>query len=267
LPVIPTDLWTLVRKQPEIDPRDLANALQCEAAGNNLDYRTRLLIRDSVDALRSYWGPLRVDSWLATCPVRKQIEAIAAESFEKKGFPSIQKRLMEKTDPEDIRAYLRALGSHLHRPARVYIGGSASLMLMDYLVRHTEDIDVVDEVPEEIRNAHRLLDQLEKTYALHIAHFQSHFLPPGWESRSHSLEPFGRLQALLIDVYDVLLSKLFSGREKDLADLRVLVTKVDKGSLIQRLKDSTGRWQQEAQLKEHAQRNWYILFGEESLPQ
>jgi hypothetical protein len=261
------DLWTLVRKQPEIDPRDLASAVQQEAGTDNLDYRTRLLIRDSVEALRNHWGPHRLESWLQRCPVRAQIEVIASEAFERPGFPSLEKRLMEKTDPEDIRAYLRAIGSHLHRGARIHIGGSASLLLSDFLTRHTEDIDVVDEVPEEIRNSHRLLEQLEKTYALHIAHFQSHYLPTGWESRCHSLEPFGRLQVLLIDVYDVFLSKLFSAREKDLADLRVLVTKTEKETLVQRLKDTTQRWQQEPHLKERAQRNWYILFAEESLPQ
>jgi hypothetical protein len=265
--VVSADLWTLVRKQPEIDPRDLALAVQKQAAIDDLDYRTRLLIRDSVDALRSYWGPSRLDAWLANCPVRAQIEIIAVEPFERPGFPSLGKRLVEKTDPEDIRAYLRAIGTQLHHGAKIYIGGSAALMLTDFLTRHTEDIDVVDEVPEEIRNAHRLLDQLEKTYALHIAHFQSHYLPPGWEARSHSLEPFGRLQVLLIDVYDVILSKLFSARDKDLADLRVLVPKVDRDTLVQRLKDTTQRWQQEPHLKERAQRNWYILFGEESLPQ
>jgi Nucleotidyltransferase of unknown function (DUF6036) len=261
------NLWTLVRKQPEIDPRDLALAVQNEASGGDLDYRTRLLIRDSVDALRGYWGPERLESWLKACPVREHIEAIAAQSFERAGFPSLGKRLMEKTDPDDIRAYLRAVGSHLHRGAKIYIGGSVALLLTDYLARHTEDIDVVDEVPEEIRNAHRLLDQLEKTYALHIAHFQSHYLPTGWEARSHSLEPFGRLQVLLIDVYDVILSKMFSAREKDLGDLRVLIPKIDKETLVQRLKDTTQRWQQEIHLKERALRNWYILFGEESLPQ
>ena len=91
---------------------------------------------------------------------------------------------MEKTDPEDIRAYLRAVGSHLHRSAKICIGGSAALLLTGYLSRYTEYINVVDEVPEEIRQAH-----------------------------------------------------------------------------------TTQRWQQELPLKENAQRNWYILFGEENLPQ
>jgi hypothetical protein len=261
------ELWTLVRQQPEIDPGDLAVAVQNQAAIHRLDHRTRLLIRDSVDALRSYWGPQRFELWLTACPVRHLIEAIAAEEFDKVGFPSLQRRLMDKTNPEDIRGYLRAIGSHLLQKAKIYIGGSAALMLGDYLVRHTEVIDVVDEVPEEINKAHGLLEQLQQTFGLHIAHFQSHYLPPGWESRAHSLEAFGRLQVSIVDVYDVILGKLFSARDKDLSDLRVLVTKVDKETLIQRLKETTTRWQQESHLSEHAKRNWYILFGEESLPQ
>ena len=62
------DLWSLVRGRPQIDPHDLADAVAAQAAAD-LDYRTRLLIRDSVEALRGYWGQsARVERLAGGCP-------------------------------------------------------------------------------------------------------------------------------------------------------------------------------------------------------
>src|SRR5262249_15896891 len=108
--VLATDLWSLTRGCPEVDPGDLAAAGQEEAGPEGLDYRTGLLIRDSVEALRKYWGEKRFATWLEFCPARKRIEAIRNEYFERPGF-SIEERLVDKTDPEVIRQYLRELGT------------------------------------------------------------------------------------------------------------------------------------------------------------
>ena len=55
------DLWKLVWGKPQIDPNDLAAAVEDEARSDDLDYRTRLLIRDSVEALKGHWGEKHVD--------------------------------------------------------------------------------------------------------------------------------------------------------------------------------------------------------------
>src|SRR5262245_32121923 len=155
------DLWGLVWGKPQIDPDDLAAAVADQAREEELDYRTRLLIRDSVEALKGYWGERRVRDWLAGSSTRERIEAICGEAFERPGFPTIARRLMAKTDPEVIEQLLRRLGTGIHRSARLVIGGSASLILQGFLSRQTEDIDVVDEVPQEIRDEHGLLDRLK----------------------------------------------------------------------------------------------------------
>src|SRR5262249_49180681 len=142
----------------------LAEAIDAEAARPELDYRTRLLIRDAVDALEDYWGPERCGSWLSRSGAQRRIESIRGESFDKVGFPSIRERLMAVTTPEVIEQYLRELSRHVNHPVEVAIGGSASLILGGHLSRATEDVDVVDEVPEELRNQHALLDNLRKTY-------------------------------------------------------------------------------------------------------
>jgi hypothetical protein len=99
-----------------------------------------------------------------------------------------------------------------------------------------------------------------------VAHFQSHYLPSGWQGRVHSLGSFGKLQVYLVDVYDIFLSKLFSGRDKDRDDLRMLRGQLDKDTLIRRLKETTGCLRAEPALLQRATENWYILYGE-ALPE
>ena len=54
----------------EIDPVDLASAIEFEAAQDPLDFRTRLLVRDSLVRSPTYWGEERVADWLAGSPQR-----------------------------------------------------------------------------------------------------------------------------------------------------------------------------------------------------
>src|SRR5262245_51279998 len=113
------DLWSLVWGRPEIDPNDLARAVQAESAGPELDYRTRLLIRDSVNALKDYWGPERTHHWLTALPTREQIEAICREDFDKVGFPSLREHLVEKTDPQVVQQLFREVGRRIRRPTHL----------------------------------------------------------------------------------------------------------------------------------------------------
>ena len=155
------------------------------------------------------------------------------------------------------------LGSLLTRSVRLNVGGSVALILPGLISRKTEDIDVVDEVPAEVRTLHGQLAGLRNRYGLALAHFQSHYLPAGWEQRVHSIAPFGHLQVSLVDVYDVFLSKLFSQREKDRDDLRMLAPQLDKEILVRRLRDTTAALRAEDRLREGAEKNWFILYGEE----
>lgn len=173
---------------------------------------------------------------------------------------------MESTKAEDVKEFLREIGTRLDKTLSVSIGGSVSLILQDRLARKTEDIDIVDEVPREIREQHALLERLEKRYGLHVGHFQSHYLPSGWQSRLHTIESMGRLQVRLIDPLDVFLGKLTSIREKDLDDLRALKSQFDKTVIVERMKATMESTFASHELKKRATQNWYILFGED-LPQ
>jgi hypothetical protein len=256
------DLWWLTRGKPQIDPTDLSHAVCQQAGEDDLDYRTRLLIRDSVQALRAHWGEARLERWLSRCPHRHRIEFICQEEFDKVGFPTIARRLMDKTNPEDIRQMLEQLGRALARETTIYIAGSVALILPGYLSRHTDDIDLIDEVPAEIRNRHDLLHQLASSYSLILGHVQSHYFPSDWQQRVHSLGIFGRLRVFLLDVYDVFLSKLFSARQKDLDDMRLLIPQLDKETLTRRFRETCGSFLAAPRLLQLAQDNWQILFGE-----
>jgi Nucleotidyltransferase of unknown function (DUF6036) len=256
------DLWELALNQPQIDALDLERAIEEQISGVELDFRTRLLIRDGVAALRVSLGTAGVDRWLRQSPHGQAIQLLELSSLGPTGFPSLVHRIMQATKPETVEQLLRELGLSLTTPTRLVIGGSIALILANALVRRTEDIDVVDEVPAEIRGQHELLDNLAKRYGLHLTHFQSHYLPSGWEDRLQSLGTFGKLDVFLIDPCDIFLGKLFSIREKDRDDLRAMQRLFDKTELIERLRTTTATLRQEPNLREAAAKNWYILFGD-----
>jgi hypothetical protein len=260
------DLWSLVLDQRYVDPRDLAAAVERESREQQLDFRTRLLIRDSLHALGHYWGKERLATWLTHCAERTKIESILHEDLGNPGFPFLREQLMEPTRPEQIERCLRDVGDHLHQTTKAAVGGSASLILLGLLSKRTQDIDFVNEVPKPVRDlGERVLHELAQLHRLELSTFQSHYLPRGWEQRVHTRAPFGRLQVSLVDGYDVFLSKLFSKREKDRGDLLSVVSKLSKETLVRRLLESGAPLLADPFLKPYAEHNWYVLFGE-SLP-
>jgi hypothetical protein len=258
-------LWGLVGGQQWIDPEAFAEAIRDQVVSGDLDFRTRLLIRDGMDALQGYWGKGRWEQWLGTCPVRDHIESIYSEDLGEPGFTFLRSQLVEPTRPETVQQLFRELGQSLRERAKIYVGGSAALIIPGYLSRQTQDVDIVDELPKEIRSQRKLLDDLQQRYRLELAHFQSHYLPTGWQNRARFLDAFGHLTVYLVDAVDIFLSKLFSNRTKDLDDLRALAPQLEKETLVRRFRDTTASMLASESLRQCAEKNWYIVYGE-SLP-
>jgi len=256
-----SQLWELVWGRSQVDPVALATAIETELNDSEPDFRTRVLIRDGTEALARHWGSERLGQWLRLSPARLKIEAIRQEDLGKTGFPLLKEQLMDKTDPETVRQFLRDLGTRVEQPTRLNLGGAIALILGGFIARATSDIDIVDEVPESIRKERELLDSIQQRYGLLLTHFQSHYLPQGWEQRIHFLDSFGRLDVYTVDVYDLFIGKLFSKRAKDLDDLRMILPKLDKDQLPQRVKETAGVFLRDEALRETASRNWYVLFG------
>ena len=257
----PSPLWSLAKRQ-WFDPAALPPAIEQQITDGDLDFRSRLLVRDSVAALREVWGPQRTDQWLDQSPLRAEIESICAQDLGRVGFPFLKSRLVDTTKPQDVQQLLRELGARMTRAARIVVGGSAALVLRELLEKQTDDVDVVDELPAEIRADHELLHELVARFKLQLAHFQSHYLPAGWQSRVSSYGRFGALDVALVDTYDIAASKLTSPRTKDRDDLRALVAHLDKPTFASRVRTSCAALLAEPDVRKNAELNWYVLYGE-----
>ena len=261
---IPQDIWSLVWGKPQIDPDLLLTAIEHQLADNHpIDERTKILIRDSTDALKEFLGKDRMENWISSNKHAQKLRDIRSEAQGKAGFPFLKDRLMKRTDPETVMQFLRELGVRSHSKSRLEIGGSIALMLRGLLSRATEDIDIVDEVPSAIRNQRELIDELQSRYGLALTHFQSHYLPTGWKSRAVDFGTFGSLSVYLAATEDIFIGKLFSPRVKDLDDLRMLLQHVDKAKLAEHYKLFGQELAKDEKLRTLAGKNWYILFGEE----
>jgi hypothetical protein len=259
-------LWNLARSGQPIDAGELATALEEQATEDQPDFRTRLLMRDSLGALARHWGQERLEAWLTASPVGVRLWQAWQADLGEEGFPSLVRRIMDATKRETILQFFRELGTRLPTGARLYVGGSLVLILQGNLPRHTEDVNVVDGVPTEVRTQHDLLKELTVRYGLTLASTPSRFLPSGWHDRTHSLGRFGELEVALVDIYDVLTGKLFSAKMKDRDDLRGMSTRIDKQILAERLRHWPGPAPLEPRVTENARLNWYVVYGE-SLPQ
>ena len=196
------------------------------------------------EAIRS----LIADVWNSHCEVK---------------FPSLKERLMPHLSPMTVRQFLRELGSAIAHPATITMGGAASLVLRGFLSRATEDVDIVDEVPVEIRDEREILQDLSARYGLRITHFQSHYLPQGWESRTIDFGTFGKIQVRLVDALDIIAGKVFSARPKDLDDFRLLSLNLNKEELRQRVLQGSTSLISSDQNRRQAIKNWYIVYGDD----
>jgi hypothetical protein len=256
------DLWSLVLDQPFVDASELAEAVIEQMRVHALDFRSRLLIRDSLNALRDHWGANRVEAWLTHTPCRAQLEAIWQEPLGEPGFPFLKGQIMEPTRPESIKQMLRDIGVEILKPATTYLAGSGSLILHGLLQRRTQDLNFIDEVPTEVRALGQRLHELERAHRLTLGHVLQHYFPSGWNQRVHSQPEFGRLRVFLVDGYDIFLSKLSSRREKDKQDMEVLIKVLDKGILSRKLNETCQGFLSVSQMREDMEKNWYSLYGE-----
>lgn len=223
------DPWKLVWGEPFIDSQALAIAIEHDLECNICpDFRTRLLVRDAVVAIRSHWGSRRFAKWLATSPVRQQIRAILDEDLGRTGFPAIRRRLVDSIDLTRLRRIFDLLGRAIRGPVEVHIAGSIPTLIMGLTARPTGDIDFVDEIPVEVRTQRTVLRKIETEYGLKLGHVQSHYLPAHWQNRRKWIGDFGGLRVYVVDEYDIFVSKLSSKKKKHQSDLGVLALKLEK---------------------------------------
>jgi hypothetical protein len=264
-------LWDLLAS-PTIDPATLARAIERSLDQPELDWRTLQLIKEGWQALEQFTecSSRKLDEYLLkqkAVEIKQTIQmrtaAADAESHRDVKFPSLKERLMPHLSPSVLRQFLRELGTAIAQPTAITIGGAASLILRGLLSRATEDVDIVDEVPVEIREERQVLQGLSARYGLHITHFQSHYLPRGWESRTSDFGRFGKIHVNLVDPHDIIAGKVCSSRSKDLDDFRLLSLCLDKEQLRERAIHGVSPYSSSDQDRQQAIRNWYIVYGED----
>jgi hypothetical protein len=261
-------LWNLLAR-PTIDPATLARAIETAIVDPNLDWRTLQLVKEGWEALEESIEPQLLNDYLVdrtsiqiAAAIRARIDDDWNSHCDVK-FPSLKERLMPHLSPTTIRQFLRELGTAIAHPTTITMGGAASLVLRGLLSRATEDVDVVDEVPAEIRDERETLQALSDRYGLRMAHFQSHYLPQGWESRTIDFGTFGKIQVRLVDALDIIAGKVFSARPKDLDDFRLLSLNLNKEELRQRVLQGSTSLTSSDQNRRQAITNWYIVYGDD----
>jgi hypothetical protein len=259
--ILPADLWSVIRRSTTVDPADLLEAVIAECEATDPDPRTRVLIRDSLRALSARWGESTLAGRLSK-GVQDLRTTLEQEDFGDRGFPTLMRRLMERTTPESILSVLRELGDATQERSSIVVGGSTALILRGLLLRATDDIDAVDEIPGALRTQYQLLDSLVVRYGLRLAHFQSHYLPFGWKNRVSSFGVFGQLTVFLVDPVDIFVGKVFSKRVKDLDDLRMIRRVLDWPTILDRLQTTAAPLRAIPSALEAATHNWYILTGD-----
>ncbi len=263
------DLWSLL-DTPTIDPGDLIAAVEAASGAEELDWRTRQLIGEAWRALESRYGRDSLARHLRSKDPARLREAVARvfaghDPAEVK-FPSLPDRLEFGMKAETIKRFLAELGEVLDRPLSLTPGGSAALILVGYLHRHTEYLDLTDEVPPEIRRERGTLCDLARRFGLRLAHFQTHYLPPGWASRTTTGGSYGKILLRLIDPYDIVAGKVFSARTRDRDDVRVVSRHLDRLRLLDRVHEfPEGVWADDRS-RNQATKTWRLVFLEDLPP-
>jgi hypothetical protein len=257
------DPWELVWGQPYIDCDTLAAAIEDDLQRTpDPDFRTRLLVRDATRAMKSYWGPRRFTRWLKESPVHDAIRTILADKLGKEGFHNIRGRLVSNVGSNEIRQIFSILGQGVHDRVDVYIAGSIPTMIQGLTARPTDDIDIVNEVPAQIRKQTETLKRIRAEYGLTLGHVQSHYLPANWQQRRRFLGDFGGLHVYLVDVVDIFVSKLSSKQEKHKQDLRVLAVNLNKNDIKRRLLGDGKPFLDNSYLRPQIEENWRFVFQE-----
>jgi Nucleotidyltransferase of unknown function (DUF6036) len=261
------DPWRLVWGQPYIDSRTLAAAIEQDLARSaDPDFRTRLLVRDSAVALRSYWGAHRFAQWLEASPAGPRVGEILNQDLGEPGYSTIRRRLVDSIDSTQLGQIFELLGRGIHGRVEIHIAGSVPTLIKGLTARPTDDIDLVDEVPAEIRRQQDVLRRIETEFGLKLGHVQSHYLPARWRDRRQWLDDFGGLRVYLLDEYDIFVSKLSSKKEKHQLDLRVLALKLDKDTARHRLLTDGRGFLDDPKLRPQIEENWRFIFQEPLFP-
>ena len=118
-----------------------------------------------------------------------------------------------------LQTFMRVLATASKAPARVYLVGGASAVLLGWRDSTIDvDLKIIPENDELLRSLPRLKEQLKINIELASP---DDFIPalPGWQERSKFIQQEGKLSFYQYDFYAQALAKLERGHDQDLSDL------------------------------------------------
>jgi len=131
--------------------------------------------------------------------------------------------MRQKVTAARLEEFMKALGSGVTEPARVYLVGGASSVLLGWR-DSTIDVDLkfVPENDEILRKLPSLKERLQLNIELASP---DDFIPqlPGWQERSRFIRQEGKLTFLHYDFYAQALAKIERGHEIDRQDVHDLI--------------------------------------------
>jgi hypothetical protein len=134
-----------------------------------------------------------------------------------------------------VKEFMKALGSGVKSPARIFLVGGASAVLLGWR-DSTVDIDLkaIPDRDDILRQLSTLKERLEINIELASP---DDFIPalPGWEDRSQFVGQEGQLTFLHYDFYAQALAKIERAHESDLRDVNEMTRSklVDPGRLLE----------------------------------
>src|SRR5881409_2255739 len=131
--------------------------------------------------------------------------------------------MRKEVNAERVKRFMTALARGTKRPARVYLVGGATAVLLAWR-ESTIDIDlkIIPETDEILRSLPRLKERLEINIELASP---DDFIPPlpGWEERSRFIIKEGEVDFFHYDFYAQALSKIERGHAADQSDVNEML--------------------------------------------
>jgi hypothetical protein len=132
--------------------------------------------------------------------------------------------MREPLTAESLEAFIRALGNRAKTPARIYLVGGASAVLMGWRTSTIDvDLKIIPESDEILRSLPQLKEELKINIELASP---DDFIPPlpGWQERSQFIQQRVKLSFYHYDFYAQALAKIERSHEVDLADVDRMFT-------------------------------------------
>ena len=124
---------------------------------------------------------------------------------------------------ELLRKFMKALADSCGTPARIYLVGGASAVLLGWRTSTIDlDLKIVPETDEILRALPKLKEQLHINIETAAP---DDFIPelPGWRDRSQFVEQVGKCTFLHYDFYAQALAKIERGHDIDLKDVGEMI--------------------------------------------